>query len=234
MIPRGATNGETNELELAAPNKFVQDWFNEHYAHFVRDILFELTDREFRVKVALDPSGRKGQLDFALPGTATVEDSAADASKRQARSRSFVAEGQGLNPRYTFSRYVVGANNQFACAACLSVAKKPGKTFNPVFLYGDTGLGKTHLLHAIGHYMLSGGKPMNIASMTSERFTNELIHAIHHGQINAFRKKYRRIDALLIDDIQFLAGKERTQEEFFHTFNDLYEAGAQIVVVVRV
>jgi len=226
--PLVVDNQDDSQLVLKAPNKFVKDWFNEHYADFVHDVLFELTSRNIRLNVSVEKKPVPEQLDFG--GTFLRDEPVKESPKKKVARGHFVSDDHGLNPRYNFARFVVGASNQFAYAASISVGKKPGRTFNPLFLYGETGLGKTHLLHGIGHYLLSVKRPPKVVVMTSERFTNEMIQAIRNGHINAFHKKFRQTDALLIDDIQFLSGKERTQEEFFHTFNQLYENGAQIVV----
>ncbi|MEJ2482689.1 MAG: DnaA/Hda family protein, partial [Gemmatimonadota bacterium] len=139
------------------------------------------------------------------------------------------ARASGLNPRYSFDRFVVGANSELAAAACRGVADSPAQLYNPLFIYGDTGLGKTHLMHAVGHEILSRNRSARVAYVPSEQFTNEMIAAIQSGRTPEFRQRYRKIDVLLVDDVHFLRSKERTQEEFFHTFNSLYDAHKQIV-----
>jgi chromosomal replication initiator protein len=147
-----------------------------------------------------------------------------------ASERSQAQNTSGMNPRNTFETFVVGSNNQFAHGAAIAVAKSPSKTYNPLFVYGGSGLGKTHLLQAIGHYVINNQKSSRVVYLSSEQFTNEFIDAIQHGTLVKFRKKYRYADILMIDDIQFLAGKERSQEEFFHTFNTLHDGHKQIVL----
>jgi chromosomal replication initiator protein len=149
---------------------------------------------------------------------------------RAAKEKAGLANPIGMNSRNTFDAFVVGSNNQFAHSAALAVAKAPSRTYNPLFIYGGSGLGKTHLLQAIGHHVLAAGKSSKVVYLSSEQFTNEFIDAIQHGTLVKFRKKYRNADVLMIDDIQFLAGKERSQEEFFHTFNALHDGHKQIVL----
>jgi len=146
------------------------------------------------------------------------------------RDKASLAPVNGMNSRNTFESFVVGSNNQFAHSAALAVAKSPARTYNPLFVYGGSGLGKTHLLQAIGHYVISANKSAKVVYLSSEQFTNEFIDAIQHGTLVKFRKKYRNADVLMIDDIQFLAGKERSQEEFFHTFNALHDGHKQVVL----
>ncbi len=214
---------EDTTAYLAVPNKFFGEWLGEHY----RDLLAE----------AVSTAQGGGHLDVTFvvshkqaPSTSPAQQESASADTA---GRGFIASrskrGVQLNPKYTFKSFVVGAGNQFAHAACMAVAEQPAKAYNPLFLYGGVGLGKTHLLNAIGNY-LAERSDLRIAYLTTEQFTNEVINSIRYDKMIDLRKRYRNVDMLMIDDIQFLAGKERTQEEFFHTFNTLYEAHKQIVL----
>ena len=214
---------EDTTAYLAVPNKFFGEWLGEHY----RDLLAE----------AVSVAQGGGHLDVSfvvhnkqVPSTSPAQQESGPADTA---GRGFVASrskrGVQLNPKYTFKSFVVGAGNQFAHAACMAVAEQPAKAYNPLFLYGGVGLGKTHLLNAIGNY-LAERSDLRIAYLTTEQFTNEVINSIRYDKMIDLRKRYRNVDMLMIDDIQFLAGKERTQEEFFHTFNTLYEAHKQIVL----
>jgi chromosomal replication initiator protein len=200
-------------LRVAAPNKFTRDWLTQHHVAALEAAARDVLGGAPRVVIELDRE----------PGRAAPAPTAPSASAPAALAT-------GLSSRYTFQSFVVGNSNQFAQAACQAVAELPSKAYNPLFIYGGVGLGKTHLLHAVGHQIARLYPTMKLLYLSSERFTNDLINAIRYDRTAEFRAKYRTIDLLLIDDIQFISGKERTQEEFFHTFNDLYEARKQIVV----
>src|SRR5258706_126130 len=221
FAPLRASTIDGNHATLETPNEFSEVWLKDNYLGLLQDA--------FAVA-----SGRQLQVKFKVSGN--VATSAPAISAPSAKVRAPVAERASsngepnFNPKNTFDSFVVGNNNNFAYAAALAVAQAPGKSYNPLFLYGGVGLGKTHLLHAIGQYVAGHKKGSKVSYVSSEKFTNEYIDAIQNNQLVKFRKKYRQTDVLLIDDIQFLAGKERIQEEFFHTFNALHEAHKQIVL----
>jgi len=204
---------EGDHLRIGAPNKFSRDWLAQNYLDALHQAAREVLGGHPRI-------------------TLIVEEAAAAEPAPLSRMERAPVGGtvEGLNPRYTFDAFVVGSSNQFAQAACQAVAELPSRAYNPLFIYGGVGLGKTHLLHAVGHQCVRLFPGMSVAYLSSERFTNELINAIRYDRTAEFRARYRTIDLLLIDDIQFISGKERTQEEFFHTFNDLYESRKQIIV----
>ena len=207
-----------SSITLEVPNEFSEVWLKDNYLELLQDALTAASGRKLKIKFKVAESGGDVQ-----------------APVKPARGRSSstkkVSDGDLVfNPRNTFDTFVVGNNNSFAHAAAMAVAQQPGKAYNPLFLYGGTGLGKTHLLHAIGQHVVCSKKEAKVSYVSSEKFTNEYIAAIQENQLVKFRKKYRQTDVLLIDDIQFLAGKERIQEEFFHTFNALHEAHKQIVL----
>jgi len=211
---------EGENVELGVPNRFFKEWINEHYSPHIKEAFSFLTQKpchlQFRIR-----NDKTNEKDLIPPPPQNLETQNAHPFQPI------------FNPKYTFDHFVVGASNQFANAACLAVANLPAKNYNPLFIYGGVGLGKTHLLYAIGnhiiqHHILPDVK--KVCYRSSEEFTNELINCLRYEKMEEFRNKFRRMDILLIDDIQFIAGKERTQAEFFHTFNSLYEARKQIVV----
>ena len=208
---------EGDQLTIAAPNTFSRDWLMQHYLDALTSAGRDAIGGEPRITVVVD--------DRPAPAV-----SIATSAPLMAPPRATTRSPEGLNPRYTFDSFVVGSSNQFAQAASQAVAELPSRAYNPLFIYGGVGLGKTHLLHAVGHQAFRLFPGMTVLYLSSERFTNELINAIRYDRTAEFRNRYRTIDLLLIDDIQFISGKERTQEEFFHTFNDLYESRKQIIV----
>jgi chromosomal replication initiator protein len=210
---------ENSTAHIGVPNKFFGDWLHTHYGPLLAEA------------VASARGGGDLAVNFVVfqkPSTRPLEPQAVLNAARVS-TQSKARRGIQLNPKYTFKNFVVGAGNQFAHAACMAVAEQPGKTYNPLFIYGGVGLGKTHLLNAIGNHVAEQ-TDLRIAYLTTEQFTNEVINSIRYDKMMDLRKRYRHIDMLMIDDIQFLAGKERTQEEFFHTFNALYEGHKQIVL----
>lgn len=207
--------GSTLVVELPSPQ--AREWVETRYRPLLEKALSRVTGAEHAIRLTVSSSEKKKPGAFPPSGLEAVAPAGED-------------QGAQLNPRYTFDTFVVGDSNRFAHAAAIAVAESPARAYNPLFIYGGVGLGKTHLMHAIGHYVQSLYPTMKVLYVTSERFTNELINSIRDDRTAEFRTRYRSIDLLLVDDIQFLAGKERTQEEFFHTFNALYEANKQIVI----
>lgn len=214
---------EGNNVTLHVPNKFFKDWLIENYQYVIREAIAKVAGIDLKVDLQIAQETKKSQTSVRRHGE--PQEKARSQSKR---IRSGI--NQSLNPHYSFERFVVGPCNQFAHAASVSVAEQPAKNYNPLFIYGGVGLGKTHLLNAIGLRALSRHPNMNVVYVSAEEFMNELINSIRYDRMPKFREKYRNIDCLLIDDIQFVAGKEKTQEEFFHTFNTLHDSGKQIVV----
>jgi len=218
---------EDDVFMIGVPNAFAREWLDNKYRTQIRETLTRLLSRTVDVRFVnlVAASVRADRPVAATPaGSATSNGNQASERPRDASAPAL------LNPRYSFSTFVVGSNNRLAHAAALSVAERPGHSYNPLFVYGGSGLGKTHLMHAIGHAVIGRHPKKRVAYATSEKFTNEFINSIRAQKGEEFRERYRRIDVLLIDDIQFLTGKEGTQEEFFHTFNAIHEEGKQIVL----
>jgi chromosomal replication initiator protein len=209
-------------VTVRVPNDVFKDWLTKHYSGVMSEALSELKKANLAVNFIADP-----QTDAA--STAFGPDEAA-ALEVEPEKIPLQPGGAGLNPRYTFDTFIVGSSNQFAHAACRAVAEAPSRSYNPLYIYGDVGLGKTHLMHAVGQYVLRHDRSLKLTYISSERFMNEMINAVRYDRVIDFRERYRSVDVLLVDDIQFLAGKEGTQTEFFHTFNALYDSQKQIVL----
>jgi chromosomal replication initiator protein len=223
---------EEQRFRIAVPNGFAKDWLESRYRSLISQTLARIVGYSVQVEFVIG-STPEAAADIATEVAEPPPTGPARPSP-QVRVEPTRVGGEGgttyLNPRYTFSNFIVGSANRLAHAASLSVAERPGHAYNPLFLYGGVGLGKTHLMHAIGNQVIAKFPRKRVVYATSEKFTNEFITSIQQGKIDEFRARYRRIDLLLIDDIQFIADKERTQEEFFHTFNAIHEDGKQIVL----
>ena len=209
LKPTKAVSLEENLLTVEVPNDFARDWVESRYAQLLTTTIRELLAEDVEIRFITPTQSNLPKDVPAIP---------------------VLPQPSQLNPKYTFESFVVGESNRFAHAASLAVAEAPGKAYNPLFVYGGVGLGKTHLMQAVGHFVLNKHPEYRVVYVSSERFTNELINAIRFNRTPQFRDTYRNVDLLLVDDIQFFAGKESTQEEFFHTFNTLYESARQIVI----
>ena len=219
-----------DRLLIQVPNPMAAEWLTTHYPALIEEALAEVGRPGVQVAYeAVDAAAGEGPSVPLAPLSAAPE-LAEEAVPDLPDILSTEDDHAGLSPRYSFDTFIVGASNQFADAACRAVAEAPSRSYNPLFIYGGVGLGKTHLMHAIGHYVLNHHPGLKLTYISSERFMNEVINALRYDRILEFRERYRSVDVLLIDDIQFIAGKERTQMEFFHTFNALYDAQKQIVL----
>ena len=207
-----------NEIILEVPNKFFRDWLTEHYLRQIETVLTSISKSDVVVTFEVNP-----KLEHQVAMTKAEK-------KPEKEPQPPARINKNLVQKYTFENFVIGASNQFAHAACMAVANQPGDHYNPLFIYGGVGLGKTHLVNAIGHRAVAQRPNLKVVYLSSESFMNELISSLRRDKMDEFKKKFRNVDVLIVDDVQFIAGKERTQEEFFHTFNSLYESHKQIVI----
>jgi len=219
--PTSFVSDDGDQIRVRVPNGLFRDWLTKHYAVVLDEAFADVERRGCTVAFVTDDAVSPQPQAFVENGVPADEVPAGDAGD--------TVPG-GLAPRYSFDTFIVGPSNQFAHAACRAVAEAPSRSYNPLFIYGGVGLGKTHLMHAIGHYVLNHLRSLKLTYISSERFMNEMINAVRYDRILDFRERYRSVDVLLVDDIQFIAGKEGTQNEFFHTFNALYDSQKQIVI----
>ncbi len=208
-----------NQLVIEVPNKFIKDWLKDNYKKMIEETLSQVGTANYELDIKIN----KKIKNEIQKGPETIEIK----SEKKPLRKEYIPN---INPKYTFDTFVSGTSNQFAHAAAMAVSRNPATTYNPLFIYGGVGLGKTHLINAIGNEIYKNNSETKICYYSSEKFTNELINSLRHAKMDEFRNKFRSIDILLIDDIQFIAGKKSTQEEFFHTFNALYESHKQIIV----
>ena len=220
---------EGRRLKLRAPSLFMKEWFENHYRDAVLEEIFQRTNERYEIELEVDPSAATEDTPTSPP---TEDGANASTVHVQVQvSGTKAPPPVGLSERYRFETFIKGASNELAASAATAVAEEPGRRFNPLLIYGGVGLGKTHLLHAVGHRLYEAHPERRIVYLSAERFMNEFISAVRYNQFDQFRRRYREdCDTLLIDDIQFIAGRDRTMDEFFHVFNALYEAGKQIMV----
>jgi chromosomal replication initiator protein len=220
--PTSFVGEDRSALTVRVPNALFKDWLTKHYSAVITEAMAEVKRSGLAINFVSDSQPDTKMISLGPDETAAMDNEPAT---------SPIAPGAaGLNPRYTFDTFIVGSSNQFAHAACRAVAELPSRSYNPLYIYGGVGLGKTHLMHAVGHYVLQHDRNLKLTYISSERFMNEMINAVRYDRVIDFRERYRSVDLLLVDDIQFLAGKEGTQTEFFHTFNALYDSQKQIVL----
>ena len=221
--PTTLVTDDRASLTIRIPNPLFKDWLTKHYSGVISEAMAEVQRPNMTLQFVADVQTDPASIQLSADEAAVLERSSTPATAP--------APGPaGLNPRYTFDTFIVGSSNQFAHAACRAVAEAPSRSYNPLFIYGGVGLGKTHLMHAVGQYVLLHDRNLKLTYISSERFMNEMINAVRYDRVLDFRERYRSVDVLLVDDIQFLAGKEGTQTEFFHTFNALYDSQKQIVL----
>ena len=220
--PTSFVGEDRSTVTVRVPNALFKDWLTKHYSAVITEAMTEVKRSGLAVNFVSDSQPDATMIALAPDEAAVLEVEPAPTP---------ISPGSaGLNPRYTFDTFIVGSSNQFAHAACRAVAELPSRSYNPLYIYGGVGLGKTHLMHAVGHYVLNHDRNLKLTYISSERFMNEMINAVRYDRVIDFRERYRSVDLLLVDDIQFLAGKEGTQTEFFHTFNALYDSQKQIVL----
>ena len=227
--PAMAERLDQNSLVICTPNPFARNWLQKYYVKAIAEVVQEILGYPVTIHIIVKPGAASESAD-ATEGMWSMSSEPLAAPAEAPAPTTQRVRHSDLNPKSVFSRFVVGSNNRMAHAASLAVAESPGREFNPLFLCGGVGLGKTHLMQAIGHYRLEIDPNSKIFYVSTEKFTNDLITAIRKDSMQSFREHYREVDVLLVDDIQFIEGKEYTQEEFFHTFNTLHEAGKQVVL----
>ncbi len=213
---------DRSSVTVRVPNGLFKDWLTKHYSGVIAEALAEVKRPNVAVHYVAESQTDAPVIPLSAEEAAALESGSVPVATQPGPA--------GLNPRYTFDTFIVGSSNQFAHAACRAVAEAPSRSYNPLFIYGGVGLGKTHLMHAVGQYVLQHDRNLKLTYISSERFMNEMINAVRYDRVLDFRERYRSVDVLLVDDIQFLAGKEGTQTEFFHTFNALYDSQKQIVL----
>jgi chromosomal replication initiator protein len=219
----GGADLDAEQFVLTVPNDFTREWIEGHFMDLIRAAVRDASATELDVAFEVEET-------VAMPTALSAAPPAAPANVTPLPSAVMRPDPAGINPRYTFDSFVIGSSNRFAHAAALAVAEAPAQAYNPLFIYGHTGLGKTHLLHAVANFVTDHGGGLTCRYVTSETFMNDFINSLRDKRIEGFKRRYRTYDVLLIDDVQFFEHKERIQEEFFHTFNSLYEAGRQIVM----